>query len=1242
MAKTPATATDEISFEDAAGSSDISFEDATGPAGEPPAPRKSVLDFSADAAELSKRWGFQPGELETKPDDSFAAEAGKTMMRAIVSLQAKPKEALTGGVKAAVSGVEGLGEAAIAGINGLVQMVRKGKGDAVGMAVQATEEGQQFARQHIKPIVEQITTLNLTPENDQEQGMQDLLMLLPKGIHAAGETVYEKTGNALAAAGTEGLLTLLTLKPGIVTKVFKASPKAMEGLGEVAVKDPKAAGQLVDHVKETDPKTAAKMEIQVAEAQAKPLEKGEQVGKQQTKGIEVSVEEGLADSAAEVTDQDLGQHTIEIPGGSMLAQETGKYLQVKRADVLPAERGKGKAQEMMARLYEQAQTKGLVLSSDVTVSPDAQRVYDGLAKRGFSIKENPSTVNETTGSKVSADPRVPVYEVLEAPPSEAAKTQATQIFANGPTLADLPGAKFTEGKLKAWYDEIIRTINPEALGDKAKMSAAVLANKIAEQMHMDAANWGRSAERRAFWNRNVAKIQEFIERLEKGQKQPDEVMEKAAENIRQRNKEIYDRDVKNGIEYDPIDNYLYHVFKDSEAVAGFFQRKYGAKWGDPSFTKDRAFDFYKEAIAAGFEPRFTNPEEIMLARQHASNVAQMRIELLADMEIYGLAKKITKDSPDPPPGTRANYRRSPNGDGYWVDVTADAVLHNAFDTKSLWNMKGIRGDLFKSAMFLKNALVPIKLALSLFHPLHVITIDNATGMVRATKELLSGQSNPLRWLKGMTTSALYKGFVSSPRMGYRLLKAYQGKVDPVQLTDADKTSLQYMAEGGMIPEISAQYQTRAIESFHKAIQTRSATAAWHLPFAALEALGKPMFQIWIPSLKIASYLKDVGTTMKVNPDLALNKAPRLLALRRIAKSIDNRYGEMAYSTLFWNKMVKDLMVANTLSLGWQLGFLREYGGGMMDIGQSVTRAGSLADKAKTGMLDRPLFVTFYTTQALLYGGLLTWALTGKPPSDLLDYIYPKNGDKNDKGEDERMNTMFYPREFASIYKHVQHQGLIEGVGHLVSSKASGLIGMTSEWASGVNSFDQEIRDPDGPLYKQIQQTLAATLTDLEPISIGAVRESDRSLKSTLLGFGGFNKAPKYVTQSQTEAQVTQLYRKYNSPRQTSYEKALLSNDTRELKAAFKRGDMDKYSELLDKITEKYELTPKEQGKLANKMLRSQGNFNSVYEMYKQLDWRQQRRLLDNMSDEERDVYLPMSNKEHLRYRYEPPEKSGVH
>jgi len=838
---------------------------------------------------------------------------------------------------------------------------------------------------------------------------------------------------------------------------------------------------------------------------------------------------------------------------------------------------------------------------------------------------------DARGQPVYADANNPVvFDDHGVPVTRRTVEQAFTFV--GDKLDRVPGMSVVLGKLREYYTQVIQTVNPEAFGPEAKTAAAVLAKRIAIQMQRDSFFVHQASMRRKFWNSRLADQKEFIRKFEKGEKFDDPLLERAALTYRVWNERILGQDLRNGLDYEPVDNYLYHTFKDSEGVSAFFKQRYGAAWGNPKFIGDRGFELYDQAVAAGYEPRFTNPEDIMLARQHASDVAQMRIDVLSDLEAYGLAVRAEGRKPE---GFMSSEWRAPNGARYWVHDTANHVMQNAFNTTSLWTTPGIVGDLFRGAMWLKNTIVPIKLALSLFHPIHVATIDNATGMVRASKELLSGTMSPGKFVKEMLKATFYADLISAPRMGSRILRAYQGKI---ALTPADDEALRLMAEGGFIPEMSSQYRTGALDKFRDAVQRRSVTAAWHLPFAGIEALQYPIFRTWIPSLKIASYLKDAQTAFRTDPTLLMDPIKRQVALRRIAKSVDNRYGEMAYNTLFWNRWVKDLAVANTLSLGWQMGFIREYGGGALDLGQLATKQGGFVQKVKSGMLDRPLFVTYYTTQALAYGGLMTWALSGESPKGLMDYVYPKNGEVDSEDKPQRVTTMFYPREFAAIYKHMENEGVVAGLGHLASSKASGVIGLTADWATGVDSFGREFRDPNAPAYKKVEQTLAYTLGDLEPISIGAIKRqvTEEPVKTTVMNVAGFSPAPKYVTEAKTEGAIKRLYQKYYAPRQTPFEKAQFSDEARRLRQYWDKGDTDKFVDLLDQMQDKYELTGKELRQLERKLQGGTGN-DQLLGMFSRLTWQQQKRLLDQMTEDERAVYLPKSNRQHLRYNYEPPE-----
>lgn len=794
-------------------------------------------------------------------------------------------------------------------------------------------------------------------------------------------------------------------------------------------------------------------------------------------------------------------------------------------------------------------------------------------------------------------------------------------------------ASATVSRLAGYVDELLRAVAPETRSDAAKTAGAVIASRIAEKVHATAAWATGSKARLNFWQGNLDKASEFVSYFERGARFKDPVYAKIAQAYHEWGAQVVAQDVKNGIRYEPRDNYLTHIFEDEAGVADFFAQKFGKRWGDPSFTKDREFNLYEEAVKAGFTPRFTNPEEIMLARQYSSDIAHMQIGILDDLAKAGLA--VTEKPKDI---SGFSYRRGPDGGKYWIDNDAFQVLHNAFDSTSLWSAKGILGDSYRGFMWLKNSIVPIRLAISGFHALHVVGIDNAASIQMALKGVLSGtKSAPAALGEILKSGLLYESLSKNPRLGSRLVKVWDGKIPKGELTETDVQGLQAMIEGGFVPKMSQVYRTNADQSFMNALRAHEPLkAAWHAPWALLSTINKPLMEHWIPNLKAASYVRQTALALKADPGLADSPLARQLAFRKIAKSVDNRYGEMSYDTLFWKRWIKDLAVANTLSLGWQMGFIREYGGGALDVGQFVKGLDKLS-RVRRGQLDRPLFVAAYTTTALAYGGLMTYALSGEQPQSLMDYIFPIVG-KNPDGSPQRVNTMYYTREFGSIYKHMENEGVVSGLSDLVSSKGSGIIGLVGEWASGVNGFGQEIRDPDAPAFKKLEQTLAYTLTDLEPISTLAIRESvgEEPVKRTVLNLAGFTPTAKFLTESKTEAQVRLAYGKYVAPKQTPFDRAQYSDDFRQLRKAYDAED-ESFGDKLEAMTDKFGLNSDDRGRIMRRLRSSIPTSIRQFEQIGRESWTEQRKLLDQMTPEEREIYLPHSDKKHLRNRYEAPE-----
>jgi hypothetical protein len=912
-----------------------------------------------------------------------------------------------------------------------------------------------------------------------------------------------------------------------------------------------------------------------------------------------------------------------------------------------------------------------------------------------AAKRNQPTIvaRDAEGAITAGDIRNATTQIL--PPVERPPEPIRQVLPVGaaPRLPPEVGRaiKAAETDTRISIERWLRSLAPEMLSRNAKLGAAVIAKALTRYEQAVAAVTYGSRTRLRFWASRKDQAMDFIDRYEKGGPaafHDNPVLRDLAEHYKRWAERLAKKDIGNGLQYEPRDHYLYHVFLDQEGVADYFNKKYGSKWLDPDFVKDRVFDLYKEARDAGFTPKYDNPEDIMLARDYASSMAEERINILDELASHGLAiRKMPKEeeriivgahpvtgeigvhifpekpATEKPPNTETV--RSPTGDIFFVDKDVHLVLHNAMFSKGLWELEGLEGRAFRGFMSLKNAVVPYRLAFSLFHPLHIAGIDMAAGMTRATADMLAGKIHPVTWL----AKSLESGFnpimetINIPfgRGGWRVVRAFEGKIPEELLTEDERLALKTVFEMGITPKMSSIHRSNARANFMQAMTDLivdakrgrpvrtvwdASRATWHLPFATMSALAHPIFEVWIPSLKTASALKDAASWIARNPELAANDSQRLLHMRRLGKSVENRYGEMAYNKLFWQKWIKDVAVADTLSLGWQLGFLREYGGGAMQLGKLATHFPQGLQMAKKGELDKLLFVSHYTILGAGLGGLMTWAMTGKPPEGLMDYVNPRTGKTNPDGTPQRVTTMFYSREFAALYKHMENEGLAAGVSREILNKGSGILSLIHESWTGINEFGQHVRDEDADFMTQVEQQVAYSLAQLEPISMRAVDWHWRTNSlselpgkmaegATPLSVLGFAPEPKYMQETKTTAGIKDTYRRFVAGRETPYEAAERSEQYAKLRDAYRKGSGE-WPKILNQMSVDHKLTGKQQAHLIRSL---NENLTPEMRMFISLGrWpEKQQALLDKMSPAERRMYLPHAAKT-IRWTYRPPER----
>ncbi len=108
----------------------------------------------------------------------------------------------------------------------------------------------------------------------------------------------------------------------------------------------------------------------------------------------------------------LGPAGREVGYGFLTNKPEG--VQVGATAIIEAsDRGKGYASAAYEQMAREILADGRPLVSDQKVSTDAQRVYESLSKKGFTVERDPSAALQPDGALAS--PNGPVYRVTEAP-----------------------------------------------------------------------------------------------------------------------------------------------------------------------------------------------------------------------------------------------------------------------------------------------------------------------------------------------------------------------------------------------------------------------------------------------------------------------------------------------------------------------------------------------------------------------------------------------------------------------------------------------------------------------------------------------------------------------------------------------------------------------------------------------------------------------------------------------------------
>jgi hypothetical protein len=281
------------------------------------------------------------------------------------------------------------------------------------------------------------------------------------------------------------------------------------------------------------------------------------------------------------------------------------------------------------------------------------------------------------------------------------------------------------------------------------------------------------------------------------------------------------------------------------------------------------------------------------------------------------------------------------------------------------------------------------------------------------------------------------------------------------------------------------------------------------------------------------------------------------AFQKAWRSIDNRMGQIVWDNRFWNKTVKDLGMASTTSLGWQLGAVEELLGSVTDLASTQRRVA----EGEPWLTHKMAFAVSMPFVAGLYGATVQYLHTGQWPEKLWDYFHPKSGRKNPDGTDERYNIPSYMTDVTNAYYHPLTT---------VENKLHPLTRSIAEMLNNADYYGTEIRNKDDSRVQQLFSEAEFMAKQFEPYSLASF-EKERASGGTGLSsaVSGLNIAPASQNRSAAMEKAVEYIKDSAAPIRTK-EQAQASADQYNMRMEFKKGNTKPIEDALDagKITAK--------------------------------------------------------------------------
>ena len=442
-----------------------------------------------------------------------------------------------------------------------------------------------------------------------------------------------------------------------------------------------------------------------------------------------------------------------------------------------------------------------------------------------------------------------------------------------------------------------------------------------------------------------------------------------------------------------------------------------------------------------------------------------------------------------------------------------------------------------------------------------------------------------------------------------------GKVRDAYLKSAIKDPeltkyVEAIVQGGGRVTMDAQYRSNMRQRFMDAWRKHNVGTVALTGLPALAELAVwPVLEWLVPRQKLGVFADMVDFELsRLGPDATQEQLRE--AFSGAWDSVDNRMGQLVYDDLFWNRTVKDLMMITVQSVGWNLGTIREFGGAGTDTisaigkiykggrpggnshnpGGGIPPGGSGSGRLGNGPASPassgapPLFTRrmAYAVALTLLTGMLG-AITDyvntkgrrKPEGtiddgharDWKDYFFPRTGNLDEQGHDERMALPGYLKDLVAWYMEPTNSA---------RNKLSPIVRVVAETLANRNFYNEKLWDGDNnSLPANVLSELLHIGGFFLPMSItGLMRERERG-SGTGMQAGqllGLRTAPAYITKSPAERYMSEYAAEHHMTASTPSEGSKIERDVTK---AIRAGRIDHAIEVATKAIEAGKVGEKE-------------------------------------------------------------------